>query len=419
MELKNLDIFIAAIALLGLLIFFIHWMTNKKPSLPNFLFRIFLLANSYYYIVAAVIKSEGIVYVPHLFRTGTIAGLLEPPLIYLIIIKSLKNDKWNRIDLLHFIPVLLYIIDFTPFFTLSTESKRQLIESLLLNDGAILGFNEAWLLNGTFWIICKTLQPLLYSVVCFITMFRIIRKSGVSFKKDNNKLLVLLYWLSVYLLINAISIALSFAGLGGSTGWEITSIIIFSSTLITCLYLLLNPEVLYGLKGIWINKTLNNTELFTNNLVTQTEHVDIIENDTSSLELSNTEEPESKVNTVRETYLSFRQVENMGITINKYMNETQAFLQQGFSLPQMAKETGFQLQHVSAFLNQHLGESFSDYTNKFRVNYLIHLFDQDPNVVNQYTFETLGKKVGFGSRSTFINAFKKNTGQTPSAYFKQ
>jgi YesN/AraC family two-component response regulator len=133
---------------------------------------------------------------------------------------------------------------------------------------------------------------------------------------------------------------------------------------------------------------------------------------------SPTADADITANNIRKTYLSERQVEIMDKALSAYMNDTQSFLQQGFSLPQLSKETGFQLQHVSAFLNQHLGESFNDYTNKFRVNYLISLFEQDSNIINQFTLESLGKQAGFGSRSTLINAFKKITGQTPSAYFR-
>jgi len=420
MQLNNFDILNATVALLSFLIFTIHWLTNKKPSLPNFLFRIFLLANSYYYIIAALIQSKGIEHVPHLFRTGSIAGLLATPLIYLILIKSLKNDKWNRSDYLHFIPALLYIIDFTPFFILSTERKLQAMECLSASgNSGTLGFNEAWIFNGLFWIICKVLQPLLYSLVCFTTLVRIVRENGDFFKKENNRLIVLLYWLSAYLFINAIPVAISFAGLAGSNGWEITSIIIFSSTLITCLYLLFNPEVLYGLKGIWINAGENHDPAILDGFLLQHAQTGLNENQTSALEMpSPTAGADITSNNIRKTYLSERQVEIMDKALSAYMNDTQSFLQQGFSLPQLSKETGFQLQHVSAFLNQHLGESFNDYTNKFRVNYLISLFEQDSNIINQFTLESLGKQAGFGSRSTLINAFKKITGQTPSAYFR-
>ena len=414
MSLHNLDILNAVVGLLSFLIFFIHWMGNKKPSLPNFLFRCFLIANAYYFIVAALIKSEAILTVPHLFRTGTIAGLLATPLVYLILIKSLKNEPWKNIDYLHFVPALLYIIDFIPFFMLPTESKLELLANLSKSgDTATLGFEEGWVFNGTFWVMSKVLQPLTYSIFCFITLDRIIKKSGRSFKNDNRRLILLLYWLSTYLFLNTIPVGLSFADLTGSNGWEITSFIIFSSTLITCLFLLLNPEVLYGLKGIWIISEERFPNDSNKEALPITEPAGTTESSLTAESMSVFREPDG-----RESYLSVRQVEKMKKDLSEYMNENQPYLQQGFSLPQLAKETKFQLQHVSAFLNQHMGENFNDYINKFRVNHLISLFEQDPTIIDQFTLEYLGNQSGFGSRSAFITSFKKFTGQTPSAYFR-
>jgi AraC-like DNA-binding protein len=420
MSLHNLDILNAAVGLLSFLIFFIHWMGNKKPSLPNFLFRSFLIANAYYFIIAALIQNESILTVPHLFRTGSIAGLLATPLVYLILIKSLKNEPWKKIDYLHFVPVVLYIIDFLPFFILPTVSKLEVIEHLIgSGDTATLGFGEGWIFNGAFWIIIKVIQPLTYSGICFVTLYQIIGNSGNSFKKENRKLIQLLYWLSIYLLLITIPIGLSFAGLTGLNGWKITSAIIFSSTLITCLFLLFNPEVLYGLKGIWITSQENDLAVPKKGHLPINEPRARIETPGLKLEMSsNLIESEIRANISRETYLSVRQVENMEKVLSNYMNKTQAYLQQGFSLPQLAKETNFQLQQVSAFLNQHMGENFNDYINKFRINHLISLYEQDPNIIDQFTLEYLGKESGFGSRSAFITSFKKFTGQTPSAYFK-
>jgi len=420
MSLHNLDILNAAVALLSFLIFFIHWMGNKKPSLPNFLFRSFLIANAYYFIIAALIQNESILAVPHLFRTGSIAGLLATPLIYLILIKSLKNESWKKIDYLHFTPAILYLIDFTPFFILPTESKLEVIEFLIgTGDTATLGFDEGWMLNGTFWILIKVLQPLIYSVICFFTLSQIIGNSGNSFKKENRRLIQLLYWLSVYLLLITVPIALSFAGLTGLNGWKVTSAIIFSSTLVTCLFLLFNPEVLYGLKGIWIITQEKNLETPRKGQLLINESELLIETPGLTLEMnSNLSEPKISTHLNRETYLGLRQVENMEKVLSNYMNETQAYLQQGFSLPQLAKETNFQLQQVSAFLNQYKGENFNDFVNKFRINHLISLFENDPSIIDQFTLEYLGKESGFGSRSAFISSFKKFTGQTPSAYFK-
>jgi len=418
MSLHNLDILNAAVGLLSFLIFFIHWMGNKKPSLPNFLFRSFLIANSYYFIIAALIQNEGILTVPHLFRTGSIAGLLATPLVYLILIKSLKNEPWKKNDYLHFVPALLYILDFFSFFILPTESKLEVIGSLSKQgDTATLGFNEGWILNGTFWMIIKVVQPLTYSAFCFITLVRIVGKSSSAFKKENRRLILLLYWLSGYLLLITIPVGLSFAGLTGSNGWEITSMILFSSTLITCLFLLFNPEILYGLKGIWVLVPENSAANPNDDFLPVSKSKGTSENSTPE-PLLIINEPGRSSNHIRETYLSVRQVENMEKVLSNYINESQAYLQQGFSLPQLAKETNLQLQHISAFLNQHKGENFNDYINNFRINHLISLFEQNPTIIDQFTLEHLGKESGFGSRSAFITSFKKFTGQTPSAYFR-
>lgn len=421
MNLQNFDILNAVVGLLSFLIFFIHWTGNHKPSVPNLLFRSFLFANSYYFIVAALIQNGAILDVPHLFRTGSIAGLISIPLVYLILIKSLKNKPWKKNDYLHFLPALLYVIDFSPFFILPAESKIQIIE-LLAKQGisATLGFNESWIFNGTFWAVTKVVQPLAYSAFCFIALFRIVQKGSDSFKNDNKRLIILLYWLSVYLLIITIPVGLSFAGLMGSNGWRTASIILFSSTLITCLFLLINPEVLYGLKGIWILNQENDLLVPKQDILANSLPLDNIENSSLLLETNySVSEPDIANNKTNEKYLSITKVENMDMVLNNYMNETQSYLQKGFSLPQFAKETNFQLQQISAFLNQYKGENFNDYINKFRINHLLSLFEQDPTIIDQFTFEYLGKKIGFGSRSAFIISFKKITGKTPSVYFNK
>ncbi len=37
--------------------------------------------------------------------------------------------------------------------------------------------------------------------------------------------------------------------------------------------------------------------------------------------------------------------------------------------------------------------------------------------LDQYTLDALGKEAGFSSRTTFFNAFKKELGQSPTAFW--
>lgn len=418
MYIQYFDILNAVAGLLSFLIFFIHWINNNKPSLPNLLFRIYLFASCYYYIVAAVIIHGSIIDVPHLFRTGSIAACIFTPLIYLISIKSLNNKPWKKYDYLHFLPALFYIIDFSSFFVLPAETKIQTIALLQKQaNGAIWGFKEGLISRGAFWPIVKITQALAYSICSLTILFRTVRRGRTSFMQDNKKLIMLLFWLSFSLLVVTLPLGLSFANLMGSNGWKTTSIISFSTTLITCLFFLCNPEVLYGLKGIWITNQDRILIDSKNTIPAKNAASEIIEN--PSFQFNIDDENYATINSaeISEKYLNVKLVRNMEQVLHNYLKEKQSYLQQGFSLPQLAKETNFQLQQVSAFLNQYKKENFNDYINKFRINHLLGLFEQDPTIIDQFTLEHLSRKIGFGSRSTFINSFKKFTGQTPSAYF--
>jgi AraC-like DNA-binding protein len=420
MTLHNLDIFIAAVVLLSILTIVIHWNGTRKHPLPNLLFRIFLIANTYYLVVTALIKNEGILSVPHLFRTGNIGLFIAIPLVYLILIKSFKNESWKKIDNLHFILTILYIVDFLPFFSLPIELKLEAMGDLGKSGfTTTFGFDEGWLMGGTFWMVSKILYPFTYSILSLITLNRITVQSGLSFRKDHRHLIILLYLLSAYLIFSTIPIGLSFAGIMGLNAWENTSVIIFSTTLIIYLFILLNPEVLYGLKGIWVMTPESQAMAQKEDLYELNGSEDSFNDSAISPEKSfkiSRSKAAKKVSPV--TYLDLEQVENMERVLNIYMNEKQPYLKKRFSLSQMAQDTKFPLHHISAFLNQHLGENFNDYINKFRINYLISLYDQDPSVFDQFTFEYLSSKSGFGSRSAFITFFKKNTGKSPSAFFR-
>lgn len=58
---------------------------------------------------------------------------------------------------------------------------------------------------------------------------------------------------------------------------------------------------------------------------------------------------------------------------------------------------------------------FSDFINKLRINHLLQLLESEP-VYRNYTVESLAGHLGFGSKTTFIKAFREMTGLTPYFY---
>ena len=71
---------------------------------------------------------------------------------------------------------------------------------------------------------------------------------------------------------------------------------------------------------------------------------------------------------------------------------------------------------VSELLNSRLGETFYDFVNGYRVEEVQRRIASGENRTR--TMLTLALGAGFASKSTFNQAFKSRTGQTPSAYRK-
>jgi AraC-like DNA-binding protein len=86
----------------------------------------------------------------------------------------------------------------------------------------------------------------------------------------------------------------------------------------------------------------------------------------------------------------------------------------GYSIQDLSNETGIPVYQLSPLINGHFNMNFANWVNRFRIEYLIELVPENP----QLTLEAVSKKAGFISRSTFINAFKKEKGVTPREYFK-
>lgn len=83
------------------------------------------------------------------------------------------------------------------------------------------------------------------------------------------------------------------------------------------------------------------------------------------------------------------------------------------SLWALARHTGGSPNYISQTLNEVIGESFFDFVNGYRVAEAMRLLATTDQTVLSITYD-----VGFNARSSFYNAFKRVTGQTPSQYRK-
>lgn len=99
-----------------------------------------------------------------------------------------------------------------------------------------------------------------------------------------------------------------------------------------------------------------------------------------------------------------------------YMDEPANFCDPEFSLDKIAKAIGSNSKYVSSVVNECFGKNFRTFTNEYRVKEAIRRFSAEEYA--NYTMTAIGESVGFRSYTNFIDAFRRFTGITPSAYYK-
>ena len=86
-----------------------------------------------------------------------------------------------------------------------------------------------------------------------------------------------------------------------------------------------------------------------------------------------------------------------------------------FSLNKLSELSGISKHHISQILNEELQVSFFQLTNEYRIGEAkTRLMDEKPQKMEQLAYD-----LGYKSKSTFFNAFKKATDMTPLQFRKK
>jgi hypothetical protein len=99
---------------------------NDAGNLLAFYYWCYLLGISIIYMV----QTPYLAYVPHLFRTAQFFVLPLMPLSYLYFRQSLLKKPLGWIDLVHLVPLLIFVVDYAPFFLLSASTKIEIWRGL-------------------------------------------------------------------------------------------------------------------------------------------------------------------------------------------------------------------------------------------------------------------------------------------------
>jgi AraC-like DNA-binding protein len=97
-----------------------------------------------------------------------------------------------------------------------------------------------------------------------------------------------------------------------------------------------------------------------------------------------------------------------------FMEREKPYLDDQLTLQKLADRIEMPEKNVSKLINQQLGKHFFDFINQYRIQESKKLLsDKTALTVLEIVYQ-----LGFNSKSSFYTAFKKETGQTPTAYRK-
>jgi AraC-like DNA-binding protein len=341
-------------------------------------------------LIAYIVLSPLIVYVPHLFRTANIFLLLIFPFSWLYFKQTLQPGRLGWKYLVHLLPSLVYIADFIPFFLTSGSEKLEIINSLDAY-GIKAGYAEGWLMPKGMHNIIRYSIMSGYWLAQGLMLWRAIKfsssETGDDYKVHRQWLTCLQFSQLMIFLPSLITIIIGRLDIM----LQVSNLFGLIATLIQGGFLFANPVLLYGLRvePEDQNSEVSGQEEIGGALVIsgQPAYIDNIDEETAAV---------------------------IGQALDKVMAEKQLFKNPDLRISDLAMASGFLSYKLSAYFRKRLYQNFYDYVNGWRINYCTEMIDSGQFRIK--TLEALASESGFRSRSTFIRAFKKVKDMTPSNY---
>lgn len=351
---------------------------------------------------AFIVYSPLIEHVPHFFRLAIVFYMMVMPFSYLYFRETLMpgQPSWHHFFL--FIPPLLYVADYMPFFLLPGQEKLRIFHSL--NElGVKVSYHEGWFMpSGGHYV-------LLYSsiIYCWLKQLQLLLRFRRLAVLETGPDLVVhrkwLGWIQISQLLYFIPPLVSWATGGEKMFLSIANLFELLATLAQGYFMLMNPVVLYGIPEIAEDPALEGA------LETQTNTNSTNEPQEST---SESQTVPSYVDNVDDETLN-----RISASLSLVMAEKSLFRDPNLKIYDLSIATGFHSYKISAYFRKRLGQNFYDYINTQRLAFCRRKLDEGEYL--QKTLEAIASESGFQNRTTFIRTFRKYEGITPSEYIRR
>lgn len=358
-----------------------------RRNRQNLLIGLAVLIITYSAFITGLISSGLFVHFPALYRTGNLVALLFAPVLFFYIRNIVRETRLRPRDLLHFLPALLYLIDYWPVFMLPAAEKLELMRAEIHDPALFTLYTQSRLFPYNFYTPFRTIQVTIYWVICVRMIYQYSKSITGNDDLPGKEWLA---WMKIFLgLLSIIFLPFyaTFWFLDAHSLFHVVHAITGIIGVFTGVSLLFFPQILYGLP-----------------------YVDRQPRAAAPADESPKEKQARSISLTPEKAAVIQE------KIDAVLHRQKAFLKQGYSVTSLATDTGIPAYLLTEYIHRSLQTTFSDLINRRRIEESCRLIAS--GAYEQYSIDGLAELSGFSNRNSYITAFKKFKNATPSGYIR-
>jgi AraC-like DNA-binding protein len=360
---------------------------NWNKSLFKKLLALQFLILGYGMFINFIYFNNFFILFPHLTRTGLLCALLIPAIQFLSIYRGFRKQKLKWKDALHFLPALLYVVNFFNYFILSASEKI-----ILLENNSIAKFNEGFLPD--YFIPILALFQITFYLVWFVFLIRKFKKDILS--KSIREFIYFMMSFMVFHYLPPLMVVLYYYDNHAITNWMPVIYSIFN--LIFFFKILITPEWLFYHKSkVEVALPTIASPNVIKREIRPLESSLILILSPKKIQLSDDESQ------LFDRFTAIVEAERF------FLNPT--FSQKGIA--EKLEVSEYKIRHL---VEKAYGVKFSEFANYRRTYFLLNEMRKNKQW-QRYSFVAIARKLGYMSVNSFYLNFKRIAGVTPKEYF--
>ena len=365
-ELDTLSFIYLYVALIGFYIAFILHFNKKVESVAKILISSFIFIHSIFifHIFLSITKYQ--FQFPHTYRISTVFSFLYGPLLYLYFKRITMKYEFKKIDILHFVPTMLFILFLIPGYAMSADQKLEIM----------LGRSDyGRSISDVSIIILKLISLIAYGH--FIRKLYLASKKNTALDKENSR------WQKNIFIIHMLYVV-CYSAYGFLLANNMTFGFLFHIQVLCMALMIMYLGYSANVQPAVFNGSFSYGKL--GKLFYKYEKSGLT--DSLSLELK----------------------ENL---IHLFDRE-KIYKESNICLETIANKLNTTRHNTSQVINEHFEMSFHELINTYRIKEAKEILNRD--IQRNLNIIDVAYEVGYNNKVTFNKAFKKTTQLTPSQY---